>query len=42
MTVTYSDSRPTLYVVHVTAKPLFRGPNSTEPVPHGETTYRVG
>ena len=31
MTVAYSDSLPTLYVVHGRAKPVFRGPNSTEP-----------
>ena len=44
MTVAYSDSLPTLYVVHGRAKPVLRGPNSTEPnlLHHGETTYRVG
>ena len=30
-TVEYSDSPPTLFVVHGRAKPVLRGPNSTEP-----------
>ena len=44
MTVAYSDSHPTMYVAHGRAKPVFRGPNITEPnlFPHEETTYRVG
>ena len=44
MTVAYSDSLPTLYVVHGRAKLVIRGPNSTEPnlIHHGETTYRIG
>ena len=35
MTVAFSDSHQTLYVVHGRAKPVLRGPNSTElkPVP---------
>ena len=44
MTIAYSDSLPTLYVVHGRAKAVIRGPNSTEPnlFYHGETTYKVG
>ena len=46
MTVAYSDAdgHPTLYVVLGRAKPVLRGPNSTEPnlFLGGETTYRVG
>ena len=44
MTVAYSDSLPALKVVHGRAKPVLRGPNSTEPnlFHHGETTHRVG
>ena len=35
----YSDSHPTLYVVHGSAKPVLREPNSTEPdlFHHAET-----
>ena len=42
MTVGFSDSHPTLYVVHKRAKPVLCGPNSTEPdlFHHGEITYR--
>ena len=44
MTVAYSDSLPTLYVVHRRPNPVLCGPNSTEPYlfHHWETTYRVG
>ena len=44
VTVAYSDSVPTLYVVHGRAKPVLHGPDSTETnlFHHGETTYRVG
>ena len=44
MPVAYSDSHPTLYVVHGRAKPVLHGPNSTDSnlFHHGETTYRVG
>ena len=44
MPVAYSDSHPTMYVVHGRAKPVLHGPNSTESYlfRHGETTYRVG
>ena len=37
-------SPQTLYVVHGRARPVLRGPNSTEPnlFHHGETSYRVG
>ena len=38
------DSHPSLYVVPGRAKPVLRGPNSTEPnlFRNRETTYRVG
>ena len=44
MTAAFSDSHPTLHVVHGSAKTVLRGTNSTEPnmFHHGETTYRVG
>ena len=44
MTVAYSDSHPALYVVHGRAKPVLRGPNSTDPnlFHHGYTSYRAG
>ena len=44
MTVAFSDSHPTLYVVHGRAEPVIFGPNSTEAnlCHHGETAYRVG
>ena len=30
MTVAYSNSHPTLYVIHGRANPVLRGPNSTQ------------
>ena len=43
-TAAFSDSHPTLYVVHERAKPVLHGQNSTKPnlFHHEETTYRVG
>ena len=43
-TVAYSDSHPSLYVVHGRAKPVLHGPNSTEYnlFHQGENTFRVG
>ena len=35
----YSDSHPTLHVVHGRAKPVLHGPNL---FPRGETTHVVG
>ena len=44
MPAAFSDSHPTLDVVHGRAKPVLRGLNGTEPnlFHHEGTTYRVG
>ena len=43
ISVEYSHSHPTLYVVHGRAKAVLSGPNSTEPnlFHYRETTYRL-